>query len=259
MGRGSESTNGSARTLRNIGWRYLLRHPWQSVLMVVGIMLGVAVVVSIDLANESASRAFDLSVESVAGRATHEIVGGPQGLDEAIYTWLRRSGLANAEDAGHRAHRHRHGGLAAAWRPQCACWGGPFAEAPFRRYLAGRATPDRGDHGVHDRAGRGADLDRRGGRFGLEMGTRSRWRSPGAGGRCRRGLLEPSDDLSRRSLNGLILADVATAQEVLRAPACWIASTCCCPKATRRQPNASRRCRRVCLQPVAARTGTVGR
>src|SRR5690606_18657164 len=29
------------------------------------------------------------------------------------------------------------------------------------------------------------------------------------------GLLEPADDLSRRSLSGLILADVATAQEVL--------------------------------------------
>jgi putative ABC transport system permease protein len=52
---------GFSRTLWNVGWRHLLRHPWQSVLMVVGILLGVAVVVSIDLANASASRAFELS------------------------------------------------------------------------------------------------------------------------------------------------------------------------------------------------------
>ena len=65
------------KTFWNIGWRYLTRHPWQSVLMIVGITLGVAVVVAVDLANASASRAFDLSTETVAGRATHEIVGGP--------------------------------------------------------------------------------------------------------------------------------------------------------------------------------------
>ena len=79
----------SSRTLWNVGWRYLLRHPWQSVLMIVGITLGVAVVVSIDLANASATRAFELSADAVAGRATHQITGGPQGLDEAIYAQLR--------------------------------------------------------------------------------------------------------------------------------------------------------------------------
>ena len=59
------------RTFWNIGWRYMLRHPWQTILMIVGITLGVAVAVAIDLANSSASRAFDLSTEAVAGKATH--------------------------------------------------------------------------------------------------------------------------------------------------------------------------------------------
>ena len=75
-----------SRTLLNVGWRYLVRHPWQSVLMVVGITLGVAVMVAIDLANASASQGFDLSTAAVAGRATHQVVGGPQGLDEGTYT-----------------------------------------------------------------------------------------------------------------------------------------------------------------------------
>ena len=83
----------ASRTLWNIGWRYLLRHPWQSALMVLGITLGVAVAVAVDLANASATRAFDYSTDAVAGRATHQIVAGSQGLDEAIYVDLRRQGL----------------------------------------------------------------------------------------------------------------------------------------------------------------------
>ena len=59
------------------GLRHLTRHAWQAGLSIVGIAVGVAVVVAIDLANESARRAFELSTEAVAGRATHEVVGGP--------------------------------------------------------------------------------------------------------------------------------------------------------------------------------------
>src|SRR6188474_554542 len=86
----------TSRPFWKIGWRGLIRHPLQSALMILGITLGVAVVVAIDLANASASRAFDLSVESVAGRATHQITGGPTGLDEQIYTDLRRAGVVDA-------------------------------------------------------------------------------------------------------------------------------------------------------------------
>ncbi len=64
-----------------MGWRYLLRHRWQSVLMVLGIALGVAVMVAIDLANASASRAFVLSTETLTGKATHQIDGGTLGIE----------------------------------------------------------------------------------------------------------------------------------------------------------------------------------
>ena len=46
--------------------------------MMLGIALGVAVVVAIDLANTSASRAFALSTETVVGKATHQMHGRPQ-------------------------------------------------------------------------------------------------------------------------------------------------------------------------------------
>src|SRR5919204_372386 len=46
--------------------RHLLRHPWQVGLAILGVALGVAVVVSIDLANDSARRAFALSTDTIA-------------------------------------------------------------------------------------------------------------------------------------------------------------------------------------------------
>jgi putative ABC transport system permease protein len=68
---------------------YLLRHPWQLALAVLGICVGVAVIVAVDLANASARKAFYLSMDAVTGEATHQVVGGPRGLDEGLYTRLR--------------------------------------------------------------------------------------------------------------------------------------------------------------------------
>src|SRR5512141_232417 len=69
--------------------RTLLRNPIQFAIMILGIALGVAVMVSIDLANASAARAFDLSASAVTGRATHSIVAGDQGVAESLYVRLR--------------------------------------------------------------------------------------------------------------------------------------------------------------------------
>ena len=68
---------------------FFLRHPWQLGLAVTGIALAVAVVVSVDLVNSSARHSFERSTETIVGRATHRIVGGPAGLDERLYTRLR--------------------------------------------------------------------------------------------------------------------------------------------------------------------------
>ncbi|MGD8604171.1 MAG: ABC transporter permease, partial [Anaerolineales bacterium] len=75
--------------LLRMAGRSLLRRRWQALLMVLSVALGVGVVVSIDLANSSARRAFQLSSESIAGRSTHRIVGGPSGVPLSIYTQLR--------------------------------------------------------------------------------------------------------------------------------------------------------------------------
>jgi len=69
--------------------RHLLHHPWQLVLSILGIALGVAVVLAVDLANASARKGFELSLTQLTGRTTHRIIGGPQAVPETIYTRLR--------------------------------------------------------------------------------------------------------------------------------------------------------------------------
>jgi len=71
--------------LRRASARFYRRHPWQLALAIAGISLGVAVYVGVDLANDSAERAFELSATLVRGQATHRLlpVGGE--LDETVY------------------------------------------------------------------------------------------------------------------------------------------------------------------------------
>lgn len=75
--------------LRRTGLRYLQRHPWQFVLAVGGVALGVAVAVSVELATASAKRAFALTNAALTGTATHQIVAGSEGLPEELYLHLR--------------------------------------------------------------------------------------------------------------------------------------------------------------------------
>jgi len=72
------------------GLRYLLRHPWQGVLALTGITLGVAVVLAVDLANRGARAAFELSAAQLQGVATHRLVAADGTLPESLYVELRR-------------------------------------------------------------------------------------------------------------------------------------------------------------------------
>ncbi|KAA1251549.1 ABC transporter permease [Mycobacterium simiae] len=78
--------------LLHMAWRRLRQRPFQYVLLILGIGLGVAMIVAIDLSSSSAQRAFDLSTEAVTGKTTHRLVGGSAGLDEQLYVNLRKAG-----------------------------------------------------------------------------------------------------------------------------------------------------------------------
>ncbi|GAC1433167.1 MAG: hypothetical protein NVSMB68_05620 [Thermoanaerobaculia bacterium] len=69
--------------------RPLIHEKLRTALTVLGIAVGVAVIVAIQLANQSALRAFRESVDAVAGRANYQIVGESGQLDENLLLRLR--------------------------------------------------------------------------------------------------------------------------------------------------------------------------
>jgi putative ABC transport system permease protein len=194
--------------------RHLARHPWQIGLSILGIALGVAVALSIDLANESARRSFALFAESVAGRATHQVVGGPSGVPESVYRALRlEAGLRRSAPV---VERH----LAAPDFPGTAfhlMGVDPFAEAPFRSLLGSGSGPQLGDaSALLVRPGAALIARDTARRLNLAPGDTFTVRVGGA----RRALtlvgeLVPRDALSARALESTVVTDIATAQELL--------------------------------------------
>jgi len=68
---------------------YIRRHLLQNVLLIIGIAFGVALVISVDIANQSASRSFTLSKEMLSSKSTHRISGTYSDFDEKIYNNLK--------------------------------------------------------------------------------------------------------------------------------------------------------------------------
>ena len=204
-------------TLLRASLRHLVRHPWQAGLSVLGIALGVAVVVSVDLASASARRAFGLAAEGVTGRATHQVVGGPAGLDERVVPRLAREigvhPLAPVVEAW-------VGVEGAPGRTLQLLGVDPFSEAPFRPYLgrgAGTGTRVLGTFVTEP----GAVLLSRETAAELRVGV-SGTLVLRAAGRTHPvrvvGLIEPDNARSRQALRGLVVADLTTAQELLDRP-----------------------------------------
>ena len=187
----------------------------QTILLVLGVAIGVAMMVSIDLANGSARRAFQLSTDAVMGRTTHRIVPtDSNGLDEDVYRQLRRElgytlaapvveGYVLADSLGEQ--------------PLRLVGIDPFAEPPFRSYFGGSSqggfkglTPFLTEPGAIIIAQELAET------HGVKLGDGLLIE---LAGRQRPvhvvGLLQPDDDVTSRALNNLIFTDIASAQEML--------------------------------------------
>jgi len=74
--------------LLRAGLRYQMRHRWQALLALIGIVMGVAVVLAVDLANSAAKASFALSAEQLRGSSTHRLVGAAGGIPQAFYRTL---------------------------------------------------------------------------------------------------------------------------------------------------------------------------
>ncbi|MBX3043644.1 MAG: FtsX-like permease family protein [Candidatus Kapabacteria bacterium] len=115
------------------GINYSIKNPWQTLLSIIGIMLGVAVVISIDIANQSAYKAFELSMESVSGKATHQIISNPPGLADSLFRiikteqYIPKAAPVIEKFVGYKGDIPRTFTLIGI---------DPFHEAPFRDYTA---------------------------------------------------------------------------------------------------------------------------
>jgi putative ABC transport system permease protein len=189
--------------------RHLWLHRWQTGLSVLGVGLGVAVVLAVDLAVSSARVAFTLSAEAVAGRATHRAEGGPGGLDDSAYGRLRvLPGVVAAAPVV-------EGEVVAGDGVVLRVLGiDPFAEAPFRRYTGGYEEPGVASLLVGARAALVSRSTAEAG--GVAEGA---WLRVVVGGRADSvrvaGLLDPTDRASRLALENLLVMDVGTAQAIL--------------------------------------------
>ncbi len=196
-----------------------LRRPWIVLLMVLSVALGVAVVVSVDLANESATRAFRLSTDAVVGKATHQIVGGRNGIDESVYRDLRvRQGWRASAPIveGYARVTARGASRPAASETEHILGVDLFAEPPFRTYLTSAsqvpweafaaflAQPNSILIGADTAERLGVDV---GDQIFLSIDSREHPVTVV-------GLVRPPNDVSARALQGLALTDIATAQEL---------------------------------------------
>jgi putative ABC transport system permease protein len=75
--------------LKALVLRPIVREKTRTLLTIVGIAVGVGVVVAIQLANQSALRAFRESVDAIAGRANYQIVSDSGRLDENVLLRLQ--------------------------------------------------------------------------------------------------------------------------------------------------------------------------
>uniref|UniRef100_UPI0035AE0046 FtsX-like permease family protein n=1 Tax=Promineifilum sp. TaxID=2664178 RepID=UPI0035AE0046 len=205
--------------LYRLAWRRLRRRPFQYVLFVLGVAIGVAMMVSIDLANGSARRAFELSTDAVTGKATHRIAGGPAGLDEEIYRLLRvEVGFSPAAPVveGYVGVPELGG------QPLRLVGIDPFAEPPFRGYF--NASSESGldpaaltafltepNSVILSGAAAEASGVALGDTLTVEVGGRR------AATRVV-GLLRPADSVTERALSGILFTDIASAQELLDMP-----------------------------------------
>jgi putative ABC transport system permease protein len=70
--------------LRLISWPYIRKHLLRSVLTTAGIVLGVALLVGMQTANQSVLRAFNQTVDRIAGKAQLQISAGDSGFSEEV-------------------------------------------------------------------------------------------------------------------------------------------------------------------------------
>lgn len=207
-----------------LGLRYISRRFFQSVLFIIGVALGVAVVIAIDLANVSANRAFALSAQSVTGNATHQISGGAGGLPTSLYREIR----LNQDIRLSAPVINEYVRAESIERPLRLLGVDPFAEPPFRDYLTEITVIGADDENIDPFTALNRfiaepdtvlisqtladDLNVSTGET-ITLSVDARPQTVQV-----IGVMQPANQLSQQALNNLLLTDISTAQELTENP-----------------------------------------
>ncbi|MGZ5054073.1 MAG: ABC transporter permease [Methylobacter sp.] len=200
------------RASRNFLWR----HPWQLALAIVGIALGVAVVISINLAMESSLNAFDQAGKAFSGVASHRIIAGDGGLDEKLYRRLRvEEGIQNLSPVV--------SGYIVASKQADAGFNligiDPFVEKPFQSIWRSRHDEDTTADWLSrliTEPDTALISEQTASRLSLNINDDLAIETEQGERRLKIiGLLSPNNAVSEQVLSRLIITDIATAQEVL--------------------------------------------
>jgi putative ABC transport system permease protein len=196
-----------------ISLRYIQRHIWQTLLMVTAIMLGVAVIIGVDIANQSASQAFDLSTNSIKGRATHYLSSGSSGLDEDVYTSLKRDGFMypSAPIISFYITSPQLGGVTLQVIGIDA-----FSDSPFRNFVGRDSLDESGISNAFLTTPNSVLMSQvQAEKYLLDLGSDFDIFVDGKTHSVSiAGLLSTADKLNQRALNELLIMDIATAQEI---------------------------------------------
>ncbi|MGN8224760.1 FtsX-like permease family protein [Gracilimonas sp. BCB1] len=203
----SSSNNSNLLWLSSL--RFLLSHPWHFALSILGVALGVAVVVSIDLSNSSAEKAFELSTAAVTGKATHQIRGAAENLPDETYRNLRiQTGLRKSAPVV-----EGYAQVQGMNRTFQVLGVDPIAEAPFRDYASQQAGIELSDFISGNNTGLVAQQVAE--QLNVEVGDSL---LVIVGGRPFNvqliGLIEAEDDRSQQALESLLVVDISTAQRL---------------------------------------------
>lgn len=203
----------SNRPLWHLAWQRIRQRPVPYLLCIVGIALGVAMMVSIDLANGSAQRAFSLSTNAITGKATHQVtVLSPTGIPDSLYSQLKRTfnvpaapiveGYAKVPELANQPMRVVGVDL--------------FAESPFRTYFSDVSSQGTGFLQFLTQPKTVVLAQDTADRYGLQLGDTLHL---DVSGRSKPvtlvGTIATTDTLNRRALSNFLFADIATAQELL--------------------------------------------
>ena len=182
--------------------RYHLSHPWQLGLALLGIGLGVAVVLAVDLANGSAQASFRLALEQVSGQSTHRLRAGDGPLAETLYLRLRRElGLQRAAPvvSGHAQLPAQPGKIVQVLGVD------PLAEGVFRDF----GTPVQTLGGPWQALLKGEPVAL----LGPDLGTVDSVELQAGGQRLR---LRRLASLDASAMAGLVVVDIAVAQQLFQ-------------------------------------------